>query len=111
MASSRWEHLMPDTLSCQPGSRDAFGAWTNSGSAITPKCRIEGDRRMVRDSAGVEVVSSLLAIVSSVVALTVDGYRYTLPARFPAPRVDLEALAVDLVADGDGAHHAEIYFP
>ena len=111
MPASDWEDMMPDELTCTPGSTDEWGAWTASGTVITPKCRIEGERRMVRDAAGVEVVSSLSAIVSTTVALTVDSYRYTLPSRFPEPRTSIEALAVDLVADEDGAHHVEIYFP
>lgn len=75
---------MPDTLTAQPGSEDGLGGFVASGASIAVDCHIEGVARLVRDAAsGREVVSSAQAYVGSSVPLTVEGYRYTLPAPYP----------------------------
>ena len=93
--------LMPDTLLAQPGTLDAFGKFTASGAALSLSCRIEGRQIMTRDSTGREVVSSRQAVMAGVNDLTVDGYRYTLPAPF-SPRDDLVAIGIDRESDEDG---------
>lgn len=102
--------MFPDTITCQPGTLDAFGTFTASGSAVTPSCYIEGEIRLVRDLNGQEVVSTLQVIVADTQGLTVDGYRYTLPARF-SPNSNLKAIGVERVSDEDGAHHERLLFP
>jgi hypothetical protein len=102
--------MFPDVLTAQPGSLDAFGGFTPSGAALALDCYIEGGAKLVRDKSGQEVVSSVQAIVASAPGLTVDDYRYTLPARFD-PREDLRAIGVVEVSDEDGALYEEVLFP
>lgn len=104
--------LFPDTLSVQPGTLSATGAFVPSGAVANYSCYIEGATRLVRDiTTGKEVVSTLRAVVASAVAgLTVNLHRYTLPARFN-PRLSLRAVSVEKVSDEDGAHHETVHFP
>lgn len=102
--------LMPDTLVAVPGAVDAFGEWTASGSTVNVPCRVEGRARLVRDLSGKEVVSSVQVYTGGVYSLTVDGHRYTLPSRF-APKTEIQALHVELVADEEGPHHEVVMLP
>ena len=102
--------LLGDTLTAQAGSVDFEGVWTPSGSALNLACHLSGDVRMIRDATGQEVVSSVRAVVDTGSALTVDGFRYTLPAGYD-PRTDLKAIAVTKARDEDGAHHEVVHFP
>ena len=102
--------MLPDTLTAQPGSLDAFGEWTASGAALTPDCYIEGETRLVRDQTGQEVVSSVQVYVGSVNGLDVDGYRYTLPARF-VPSGELRAIGVQQISDDGGANYEVVLLP
>ncbi len=101
--------LMPDTLTCTPGTTDGFGKFTASGAILSPRCRISGRERRIIDRNGQQVVSTMRAFMNGVNSLTVDEYRYTLPAKYPH-RVDLTAIVVRLANDEDGAHHEVVEF-
>lgn len=127
-----------DTLTAQPGSEDMEGAFVPSGSALLMPAYISGKTRLVRDPAGREIVSSLKvtvavtpALVDAWIALgwsgwidedwingsdafpsilTIDGYRFDLPARFD-PNSGLKAVAIGRHSDETGAHHETVFFP
>lgn len=104
---------MPGTLTATPGTEDGLGSFVASGSVQSLACRIEGEARLVRDPNGREVVSSVQAYVGSAPGLTVDGYRYGLPARFPSPADPSghRAISVEHVADEDGAEFEVVMLP
>jgi hypothetical protein len=102
--------MMPHTVTAQPGALDAFGEWTASGEALSLTCMVEGQTRLVRDSLGREVASTMQVIVGGSNGLTVSGHRYTLPAGY-SPRTDLTAIGVEKLADENGAHHEVILLP
>lgn len=102
--------LFPDTLTAQPVTTDEFGDTTNDGSALSLSCYIEGESKLVRNQEGQEVVSSVQVIVKGDNSLSVDGHRYTLPARFD-PRTDLKAIGVVKVSDENGALYEEVLLP
>ena len=66
---------------------------------------------MVRDNQGREVVASHTAYCGEFNGLTVDAFRFTLPAEFPEPRVDLVAIRVDPNSDEDGTLFEVVSFP
>ncbi len=102
--------LMPDTLIAQPGSMSGFGGWTASGTALSLACRISGGTKLVRDTSGAEVSSSVHVVVGSVNGLDTTGYRYTLPSDF-SPNVELTAIAARAVRDEDGPAYEVLDFP
>jgi hypothetical protein len=102
--------LMSDTLIATPGVLDEYGAFVASGVVMSLPCRIEGAARLVRDPSGQEVVSSVQVIVAGYDDLTVEGHRYTLPARFN-PRIDLRAIVIDKESDESGPCYEEIDLP
>lgn len=99
-----------ESVTATPGVLDGFGAFVASGAELVLPCRIEGDSRLVRDPNGQEVVSSVQVIVGGYNDLTVEQYRYTLPARF-SPREQLRAIAIDKVTDEEGTTYEEIQLP
>lgn len=101
---------MPDTLTIQPGSRNAYGDFVPSGEVIETPCRIEGQNRLVRDNTGREVVSSVRCILSEPLDLTVDNHTYYLPSRF-IPSGALTAVAIRRIADEDGPCFETVDFP
>lgn len=104
--------LAPDVLVAQPGTVNHAGKWTAAGDSVSPSCRISGKRRRFLGPGGQEMVSSMQAIVlSTSPVLSVDGYRYDLPARYPAPRTSLRSIFVKLVNDENGLHHQVVMFP
>jgi hypothetical protein len=102
--------LMPDTFSAQPGTVDATGKFTAVGSPTVISCRIEDRQQKLKDPAGKELVSTVQVFTGGVNSLNVQGFRYTLPARYD-PRVDLLAISVESVQDENGPHHEVIMFP
>ena len=104
--------LMPHEILAQPGILTGTGGFVESGAVLVIPCQIEGESTLERDNqTGREVVASHTAITGEFNGLTVDGFRYTLPAEFPEPRVDLTALRVDPVSDEDGPLYEIVHFP
>lgn len=108
--ASNFTDMMVDDLICQPGNTDATGKFTASGSPLTIKCRISGKVKIVRNTIGQEVVSSVQAVTNSFNNLTVNNHRYTLPVRFN-PRLSLKALAIVPVSDENGPCYERVMFP
>lgn len=103
--------LMPHLLSAQPGTLDAFGTFVPSGAALSLQCLIQGKGVLDRDAAGAEVLSTMQIHLGSSNNLTTEGHRYTLPASFPDPRLDLVAISVKRLSDENGAHHEVVMLP
>ena len=102
--------MMPDTISAQPGTIDEFGGFTAVGAPIDIRCYISGKTNLVREIKGKEVKSTIKAILNGVNSLTVEGFRFDLPARFN-PRLQLRAITIDRPTDESGPHHETIFFP
>lgn len=102
--------MFPDTVDVQPGYLDGFGDFIASGAVVSPNCLIEGNVVLTRDTQGREVVSTMQVNVAGDYSLTVDGHRYTLPARY-SPRSLLTAIGIEKASDENGAHHETIFFP
>jgi len=103
--------LMSETLIATPGYTTGFGAFVASGTVLNISCLIEGDIKQVRDHSGDEAVSSVQAHLDGDYSLTTTKHRYTLPSRFPDPRTDIEAIAIEYASDENGAHHAVVMLP
>lgn len=102
--------LFPDTLVATPVNVDMFGDIVPSGEELAIPCYIVGDTRLVRDTTGREVTSSMRVVLAGVYGVTTHLHRYTLPTRFN-PRTDLQAIAIEMASDEDGAHHETVMFP
>ncbi len=103
--------LMPHTLTAQPGTTDAKDNFTPSGSALAIPCNIEGESKLVPDQLGRQVTSRFLVYTGQFNSLTIEGFRYSLPVEFPAPRIELKAILVDPVSDEDGTLYEIVRFP
>ena len=107
------QDLCNDTITAKVVTSDGFGGTTVTGSTAFTSCRVEGETRLVRDSSGAEVTSTLQAFIldtgAAAVALDTTTYRYDLPSRY-TPNSELEALAVNRVVDENGGHHVEVMF-
>jgi len=101
--------VMTDTVTITPGVEDYTGAFVASGEVINAPCYIEGEARLVRDRAGIEVASTVQIFVAAY-GLLPDTHRFTLPARF-SPRTDLQAIVVDKVADETGPAYEVVMLP
>lgn len=99
----------PDTVTAQPVTVDAFGDWSANGASTDLSAYIEAENKLVRNSAGEEVTSSLQAYIAGTNSLTTDGHRYTLPARFD-PNSDRQAIAIEKASDGDGEVYEAVMF-
>jgi len=102
--------FMPDTLGARQVTLDGQGDLLTSGALLNLSCYIEGEDRLVRDITGKEVVSTVQAIVATTEAISVDGWRFTLPSRF-SPNEDIEAIGVQSVSDEDGEAYKIVMFP
>jgi hypothetical protein len=102
--------MFADEIVMQPGTLDARGLWTSSGTAQTYPCHFEGGPKLVRNQDGQQVVSSIRAIINGVPSVQIETWRFTLPDRY-APRLLLRALTVDQYVDEAGAIALEIAFP
>jgi len=102
---------MPHELLAQPGASNEKGDFVPSGAELAIQCQIEGENKLIRDSLGREVTSTRVVITGEFVGLTIDGFRYSLPADFAEPRTDLVAIAVDPVSDEDGLLYEIVRFP
>lgn len=102
---------MPHTLTAQPGATDEKDNFTPSGSALAIPCQIEGDSRLVQDQMGRDVTSRFLVYCGEFNGLTVDGFRYSIPAEFPEPTTELKAISVDPASDEDGTLYEIVRFP
>ena len=102
--------FLPDTLIVTPGVVNGFGKFIASGSVESYPCRIEGSNRMVRDSAGREVVSTVQVIVGDAPNLTTNLHRYTLPSRF-IPSGGRVAIAIERESDEDGPCYEVVILP
>lgn len=106
------QELAPHELLAQPGYLTGTGGFVPSGAVLQIPCNIEGESTMVRDNrTGREVVASHTAYCLEFNSLTVDGFRFTLPAEFPEPRVDLKAIRVDPASDEEGTLYEIVSFP
>lgn len=105
--------LFDSTIVAQPGTVDGAGTWLASGANQTLPARYEGGPRMVRNSAGQEVVSSLLVLVNGVlVSHDASIMRFTIPATPFSPHVaEIQALRIDPISDETGVISAEIFLP
>jgi hypothetical protein len=102
--------LFLDEIIATPGTRDYAGGFVPSGTILNLPCRIEGEARLVRDSTGREVTSSVQVIVAGYNHLTTHEHEYTLPARYN-PRTDLTAIYVDKVSsDTEEECYEELFF-
>lgn len=101
--------MLPDTISIQGGAEDGFGSFIPSGAVSSVPCYIEGRSRLVRDSQGLEVVSSVQIYVDPG-PYTIDNHRYTIPSRFD-PYQSLKALSIEPWTDENGPHHEVINLP
>jgi hypothetical protein len=102
--------LFLDTIIATPIVSDIAGGFTPSGAVLSLPCRIEGEARLVRDSTGREVTSSVQVIVAGYNDLTTHEHRYTLPARYN-PRTNLTAIYVDKVSsDTEEECYEELFF-
>lgn len=105
-----FQDFMPDVVIVQPGHVTAYGDFIASGSTLSIPCRIEGANRLVRNSQGKEVVSSVQVITGEYNNLTVNNHRYTLPVRF-SPNSNLQAISVVKESDEIGPCYEEVYLP
>lgn len=105
------QELMPHTLTAQPGTTDAKGNFTPSGTALAIPCQIEGENVLVRDQNGRDVTSTRVVYTGEFNGLTIDGFRYDLPVGFPEPRTDLVAVIIDPASDEDGLLYEIVRFP
>lgn len=102
--------LFNDTVLAVPGADDGYGTFIASGATLSLPCYIEGKERLARTAAGEQVTSLLQVYVAGYNNLTVDEYRYTLPARY-SPDTLLEAVAVEKVNDENGPLYECVHFP
>lgn len=102
--------MMPDTVTAIPGAHDAYGTFIASGATLALACRIEGAQRLVRDLQGQQVVSTVQVILGSAPGLTVEGYRFNLPARY-TPNAAIRAISIEPVSDESGPLYEVINLP
>jgi len=104
--------LFDAKITMQPGLLDWSGSWLASGANQTLPCRYEGGPRMVRDSSGQQVVSSLLCIVGGMLQATNPSLvRFTIPATFLPQTSLIQAIRIDIVSDETGPICAEVSLP
>lgn len=108
--------LFDSTVRVQPGIVDEWGKFVASGTELSLPCRIEGEQRTLRDSAGNQITSSMLVIVGGYNYLTTDLHRYYLPSRFSpngteGDAIGLKAVYVDKSDDDVGTCYEEISLP
>lgn len=105
-----WEDMCEATLTAQPVVCDEYGEFLPSGEALALDCHIDGQSRLVRGMDGREVVSSFRATVPGKHGLTVEGYRYTLPADWMAPS-GMTAIAISRLSDEEGIQGEVVVLP
>lgn len=108
--------LFPDTITVHPGYLDGTGGFIPSGAVASYPAFISGGQRLIRDTDGQEVVSTVFVLVGATPTLTTDRHRYTIPSRFIPdgsiiPSGQLQAISARKVSDENGPHHEELYFP
>lgn len=98
--------LMAHTIQVAPYvSQNAYGEPTYSAD-VAYTARVQGKMRMVRDSQGVERVSTVTCYVATTAAISPKD-KLTLPASFIP--VSPPILAVERQSDEHGDHHVVIY--
>lgn len=100
--------LFPHTLTAQPGTLDEYGAWSSSGAALSIPCQIEGQRVLVRDAQGRQVVSSVQVICGEYNGLDPSTHKFTLPSGYSP--TNPQPIAVDHVSDESGLSHEVVFF-
>ena len=103
--------LAPHTLTAQPGVSDAKDNFIPSGAALAIPCQIEGEIKRIPDALGRDVTSTRLVYCLEYNALTMDGYRFSLPPEFSGPTDDLVALSIDPQSDETGLIGEIVRFP
>lgn len=98
--------LMVHTITISPyQSQNQYGE-SVFGSAVSYTARVQGKMRMVRDSLGVERVSTVTCYVATTAAISPKD-KLTLPSGFLPATPPI--LAVERQADEHGDHHVVIY--
>lgn len=96
--------LLPDTATWAPlTGRDQYGAPTY-GAGTTYACRLVRAHKLIRNSAGDQVVSSAHVWLAGTPAVAPDD-RVTLSDDTTPP-----ILSVERFQDEDGASHTKVYF-
>ncbi len=103
--------LAPHELVAQPGFSDAKDNFVPSGAAIAISCQIEGEIKRILDQLGRDVTSTRVVYCMEYNALTIDGYRFSLPPAFAGPTTDLVALVIDPESDETGLIGEIVRFP
>lgn len=104
---SVWLDLMPDTVTVEPySSQNKYGE-ESYGAAVSYRARCVGKVVKVTDMNGNERVSTVTTYLNAApTSLTVRD-RITLPSRFTVTTPEI--LAIGLVPDESGHHHAVVY--
>lgn len=98
--------LMPHTITVAPwASQNAYGE-PSYLSAVSYIARVQGKTRMVRDSTGVERVSTVTVYVATTAAIGPKD-KLTLPSGWTPASPSI--IAVQRVSDESGDHHTVIY--
>lgn len=98
--------LMPHTITVAPwASQNAYGEPTY-GSAVSYTARVQGKTQMVRDSVGVERVSTVTVYVATTASIGPKD-KLTLPNGWTPASPSI--IAVQRVSDESGDHHTVIY--
>ena len=98
--------MMVHTVTLAPYiSQNAYGEAT-WGTPVSYTARVQGKMRMVRDSLGVERVSTVTCYLATTAAISPKD-KLTLPSGFLPASPPI--LAVERQADEHGDHHIVIY--
>jgi hypothetical protein len=99
--------MYADEITYEPRTgQDGHGTPT-FGSAVTIKCHLRGEHKLVKNSAGQEELSTVQAWLDGVYGVSIQG-RFTLPARYSPQQPP--AIAVDPHTDENGPHHEKVMF-
>ena len=98
--------MMPHQIAIEPyQSHNQYGEPTY-GAAVTYTARVQGKVRMIRDSTGVERVSTVMCYVATTAAIGPKD-KLSLPSGWVPASPPI--LSVQRVSDESGDHHIVIY--
>lgn len=104
------ERRYPVTVTVD-GLKDGFGS-ASPGTSTTLHAYITGGLKTIRDVSGsFSMVSTRQLILEPSPILSPSNSKFTLPDSFAIPRVDVKAIAINMISDENGPVYQEVYLP
>jgi hypothetical protein len=93
------------------GLKDGFGKSLPS-STVNLRAYITGGLKTIRDASGsFSTDSTRQLILEPSPALSPSNSKFTIPEMFATPRVDVKAIAINMISDETGPVYQEVYLP